>query len=210
MSEREKLKTIVQNFYNKTLEKDGNDYMCFAANYPLSEHLRNNKIETKLANGYVNGKVHYWLKYEDVIIDLTPNQEQFNHTIPLDEPYIFTKHSSFDSEDEQDFEPVFKLWNEPLLDFIYGVQSNEYIPPDTKQIEFLTRMMPTYLKYSVKAAIVLLNDIEQNNDGYLDFIYTACYGYTIEKIETLFDNLPDDWDKFIEAFKQWKIINCLQ
>ena len=209
--EKEKLKAIVNDFYNQTLEKSSNDFMCFAANYPLSLHLKNNKIETKLANGYVNGKGHYWLKYDDIIIDLTPNQEQFNHPIPLEEPYVSILPSSFINEAVQDFDFAFTIWHEPLLNFIYGIQSNEYVPLDENQLLFLKRMSPVYLKHSVKAAIVLLNDASQNNTAYFEFIYTGCYGYSIEKIISLFDNkLPDGWGIFEEGFNLWKINNGLQ
>jgi hypothetical protein len=205
-----KVRALVENFKLKTLDDTPNDNMCFTVCYTLSEHLKNHKVEHSLVKGFVNEiHHHYWIGFNNLIIDLTPNQTQFKHTNTIASPYIDQLPSTYKAvqivriNNEVELSDLINSWSEPLLNYIFGKENTD--PTNIVSTQFLMMMTPVYLMFLVKAAIVLLNDSnpQESNTEFLDILNTACYGYSLENVKLLFDKPPDGWGGFENQFINW-------
>jgi len=195
-TEKERVTEVVVDFSKNILNEGSNDNMCFTAIYALSEHFKNNGIEYSLGRGFVNDKCpHYWLEYEDVIIDLTPNQIQFNNSEVFEVPLIRVKQPSDGLLPTVEINSLISPWAARLI----GEETDDNIskPP--------LELIPDYLSILIKAAIVFINDNKSNED-YFVIVFKACNHYSIEKVISIFGGLPD-WEKFYSRFQKWENSN---
>lgn len=204
MTERERVKKIIDNFYKKTLANEIEDNMCFTACYALSEHLKNNHIEHYFVLGSVNNKtsLHYWLglNNDTYIIDPTPNQEQFGHKKPMLSPYFDElPKDSYEigriiKPDNDEFNRIVEEWRK----FWLGDYTANHQPKEDD--------IPKYLRFFIKAEILLNNDLinSASNKEYFDIVYIAYRNYSIETTKPLFEKLPEGWEEFYLRFCEWQ------
>ena len=203
LTEREKqIKKLAEDFTIETLGSVRPHKMCFTICYPLSEYLINNGIENYIVGGYTNNiQSHFWLKLkenEEIIID--PTAKQVDESLPFLHFGISPKEHNYlenyvlrNPHKDVNFNYNFTKWSEPLL-------NNKFSSEDATRLD-----IKTYFKIGVKAAIILINDIEQKNikvdqrpvvSAYLECICTTKNKhYSNEDIVGFF--LPNNLDFFL-------------
>ena len=213
---RGKPRRIIKAFKAKTIDDGSIENMCFTVSLPLHLHLKNQGYHTTIIPGTLNSRPHYWLKYGiNLIIDAAGNQIQFNHRKPFPDILIGRKIKGYEEQPRKNIDDEIDNWVSTFINSLTEIRQNNYLgyfDPDAIAIRPSIEKVPEYIRFVIRAGIVLQRDMKpQNTQNYLDVVFLVCEVYTVERITALFNNnLPDGWGNLISNFNGWRIANNIR
>lgn len=194
------IKAITDEFTDFILENVEPNNTCFAVCYPLSLHLKNNKITTSIISGHVKGIPHYILKLDDYVKGIIdPTIKQIYPEMPL--VYVGTILQDYLHFRETYFDKIYEQWQYPLLHngWLYPI-------PDEKQNQLDIKIL---LKIIIRTAIILNSEIKQlisrnefiqsePNIKYWNAIYDAAKMYSNRKKQLIEPSIMDAFDELLQ------------
>ena len=183
-------------FTCNTLGSECPNQKCYLISYPLSIHLANNGFLNSVKAGTVNkGKTearpHYWINLDyknEFIIDTTARQ--FNGTLG----YV---HFGDKLADDEAYycDVAFKEWSDDLMDNFKQRKSRNEDASLLPQHRILTPPIESYIKISIKSAIILIKDKKP------DCINKKFVGSVCQASRNFYNENPDKLSNFEDAVK---------